>query len=229
MNPLREVIGRITVVAVVVGLVPMSFGGGPEIAQEPVTFAKDVAPILQAKCEECHRNGAMAPMSLVTYEETRPWAQSIKERILTRSMPPWHLDKTVGIQEFQNDMSLSDEQISTVVRWVDSGAPMGEKKDLPPPKKWPVYDGWLLSNQFGPPDMVIKSEPYTMPVGGQDVWWRPLTEIPLTEPRWVRAVEIRPGSQEGRPMMHHVLARLQQEEPNKPRGPRRQPAAAPAC
>ncbi len=218
MNTLREVIGRITVVAVavVVGLVPMSFGGGPEIAQEPVTFAKDVAPILQAKCEECHRNGAMAPMSLVTYEETRPWAQAIKERILTRSMPPWHLDKTIGIQKFQNDMSLSDEQISTVVRWVDSGAPMGEKKDLPPPKKWPVYDGWLLTNQFGPPDIVIKSEPYTMPASGQDVWWRPLTEIPLTEPRWVRAVEIRPGSAEGRPMMHHVLARLQQEEPNKP-------------
>ncbi len=217
MNPLREVFGRITVVgAVLVGLVSTASAGGPELTESPVTFTKHVAPILQARCEECHRSGAMAPMSLVTYEETRPWAQSIKERVLTRSMPPWHLDKTVGIQKFQNDMSLSDEQISTVVRWVDSGAPMGDKKDLPAPKKWPVYDGWLLTNQFGPPDMVIKSEPYTMPAGGHDVWWRPLTKIPLTEPRRVRAVEIRPGSPQGRPMMHHVLARLQQEEPNKP-------------
>src|SRR5579863_9653101 len=95
-----------------------------------VTFARDVAPIFRDKCQNCHRAGAMAPMSLVTFEETRPWAKAIKERVLTRQMPPWHIDKTVGIQHFQNDISLSDEQIATIVRWVDAGAPMGDAKDM---------------------------------------------------------------------------------------------------
>lgn len=190
---------------------------GPSMAaalsEKPVTFAKDVAPIFQAKCQECHRKGSMAPMSLVTYEETRPWAKAIRERVLTRQMPPWHIDKTVGIQHFQNDISLSDDQIATVVRWVDSGAPMGDPKDMPPAKEWPSYDGWQLAKRFGQPDLVLKSEDYTMPAHGQDVWFKPLTAIPITEPRWVRAVEIRPGTPSGRKIMHHVLARLQQSEP----------------
>src|SRR5579864_7989114 len=86
---------------------------------KPVTFTKDIAPIFQAKCEECHRKGTAAPMSLATYEESRPWAKAIKERVVRRSMPPWHIDKTVGIQKFANDRSLSDDQIAIIVRWVD--------------------------------------------------------------------------------------------------------------
>jgi hypothetical protein len=183
---------------------------------KPVTFAKDIAPILQAKCEECHRQGTAAPMSLATYRETRPWAKAIRERVITRNMPPWHIDKTVGIQHFQNDRSLTDEQIATVVRWVDSGALMGDSKDLPPAKQWPAEEGWQLAKQFGEPDLIVKSEPYTMPAKGQDVWWRPLTAIPLTEPRWVRAVEIRPATVAGRRITHHALARLEQDEPGVP-------------
>src|SRR5579864_9393562 len=151
-----------------------------ELTTKTPTFAKDVAPILQEKCQACHRAGSMAPMSLVTYEETRPWAKDIKQRVLARTMPPWHLDKTVGIQKFQNDISLSDDQISTIVRWVDAGAPAGDPKSMPPPKEWPNYDGWTLAKQFGAPDLVIKSESYTMPAHGQDVWFKPLTAIPVT-------------------------------------------------
>jgi len=193
-------------------LVPGALVAGDQTSQ-PVTFAKDVAPILQAKCEECHRKGTAAPMALATYQETRPWAKAIRERVITRNMPPWHIDKTVGIQHFQNDRSLTDNQIATIVRWVDSGAPLGDPKDLPPPKQWPAEEGWQLAQQFGEPDLVIKSEPYTMPAKGQDVWWRPVTAIPLTEARWVRAVEIRPGSLAGRRITHHALARLEQDEP----------------
>src|SRR5579863_4776626 len=91
-----------------------SFSAAAELGK-PVTFAKDVAPILQAKCQECHRAGSMAPMSLVTYEETRPWAKSIKQRVVARQMPPWHIDPTVGVREFKNDMSLTDDQIATIV------------------------------------------------------------------------------------------------------------------
>ena len=195
----------------------LSAGGSltaAELTKPPVTFAKDIAPIFQEKCQDCHRKGSMAPMSLITYDETRPWAKAIKQRVVTRQMPPWHLDKTVGIQDYQNDFSLSDHQIATIARWVDEGAPQGDPKDMPPPKQWPNYDGWNLAKQLGTPDLVIKSEPYTMPAHGQDVWFKPLTDIPITEPRWVRAVEMRPSTPAGRRITHHVLARLLQNEPN---------------
>lgn len=183
------------------------------------TFTKDIAPILQARCEECHRKGTAAPMSLVTYEEVRPWAKSIRQRVITRNMPPWHLDKTVGIQHFQNDRSLSDAQIAAVVAWVDAGAPLGDPKDMPPPRKWPDDGGWQLAKVYGQPDLVLKSEPYTMPAHGQDVWYKPLTDVTLNEPRWVRAVEMRPGTLAGRKIMHHVLARLIQQEAGGPSNP----------
>jgi hypothetical protein len=187
-----------------------------ELTNRSVTFSRDIAPILQEKCQNCHRKGEMAPMSLVTYEETRPWAKAIKERVITRQMPPWHLDKTVGIQQFQNDISLSDTQIAVIAHWVDSGAPQGDPKEMPASKEWPKNDGWQLAKQFGAPDFILKSEDYTMPAKSQDQWFRPLTPIPVTEPRWVRAVEMRPSTQAGRRITHHALAYLQQEEEGSP-------------
>jgi len=92
-------------------------------AAQQVTFTKDVAPILQEKCQVCHRPGTFAPMSLLTYEEARPWAKAIREKVFAREMPPWHIDKNVGVRHFKNDRSLSDQQIGTIVKWVDGGAP----------------------------------------------------------------------------------------------------------
>jgi hypothetical protein len=204
---------RATELALLAAVFPVLSAAAELASNRPVTFAKDIAPILQEKCQSCHRAGSIAPMSLLTYEQTRPWAKAIKERVVSRTMPPWHLDKTVGIQEFQNDMSLSDSQIHDIARWVDAGAPLGDPKDLPAPKVWPKDDGWQLSKQFGAPDMVLSSDAYTMPAKGQDVWFKPLTPIPLDEPRWVRAVEMRPASAAGRKITHHALAYLQQEEP----------------
>jgi len=187
-------------------------------ANTPVTFAKEISRIFQEKCNDCHRPGTAAPMSLETYEQVRPWARSIKQRISMRQMPPWSIDKTVGIQKFANDRSLSDEQIAMIVRWVDSGAPMGDTKDMPPPQKWPSDEGWQLAKQFGrEPDFVIKSDPYTMPARSQDQWWKPLADVPVTEPRWVRAVEMRPGTTQGRKITHHALAHLVQNDPDAAR------------
>src|SRR3989441_13026821 len=90
-----------------------------------VTFTKDIAPIFQKSCQNCHRPGQMAPMSLLTYQEIRPWARSIKQCVVDRDMPPWGVDPHVGIQSFKNDPSLSDDEIETIVKWVDAGAPMG--------------------------------------------------------------------------------------------------------
>ena len=173
-----------------------------------ITFAKDIAPLLQAKCQECHHKGTAAPMSLVTYSEVRPWARSIKERVVRRNMPPWHIDKNVGIQSFENDPSLTDAQIAMIARWVDAGAPMGNPKDLPPAKVFDDSNDWKLAKEFGQPEIVITSKPYTMPAHGQDVWWKPLNNIPITEERWVRAVEIRPTTIEGRKIVHHAVAEM---------------------
>ena len=193
-------------------------GGAPMLVSaqsvdEAVTFTKDIAPIFQEKCEACHREGSMAPMSLVNFRETRPWARSIKAAVAAREMPPWHLDKTVGIQEFKNDRSLTDDQINTIVRWVDSGAPMGDPVDMPNPMTWPEGETWNFEELFGPPNLIIKSPAYKMAARAQDAWYKPVVETGLTEPRWVRAIEIRPSTPKGRRIMHHALARLQQEEP----------------
>ena len=136
-------------VLVVGGFVIAGSSMAAALTEKTVTFTKDVAPILQAKCQDCHRKGSMAPMSLVTYQETRPWAKAIRERVLTRQMPPWHIDKTVGIQQFKNDRSLSDEQIDSIMAWVAAGAPKGDPKDMPKPRVWNDDTGWTLAAKYG--------------------------------------------------------------------------------
>lgn len=153
-------------------------------------------------------------MNLQTYAEARPWARSIKERVATRNMPPWHLDKSIGIQEYANDRSLSEKQIKTIVQWVDEGAPFGEKKDLPPPKVWPNDAEWQYAKILGhQPDIIVTSAPVTIPAVGQDEWWKPVSDVPLTEERWIRAVEMRPATLAGRKITHHAVTTLVQYEP----------------
>ena len=188
-----------------------------QASDTPVTFTKDVARILQQKCEACHRVGSMAPMPLVSYEEIRPWAMSIREEVMARRMPPWHIDKTVGIHEFENDRSLTQEQIASIVRWVDEGATKGDPNDMPPPLEWPDEQVWMFAEKFGAPDLILKSPAYTVPAQAQDAWYKPVVETGLSEPRWVRAIEIRPNTIDGRKVIHHALARLEQEEPDADR------------
>jgi hypothetical protein len=212
MKEMTRALGIATVAAAFVAV-----AAAPAVAAEPVakpTFTKDIAPIFQEKCEACHRTNSIAPMSLVTYEEARPWARSIKTRVAARQMPPWHIDKSVGIQQFTNDRSLSDAEIETIARWVDQGAPKGDPKDMPAPKQWPDDQSWNFAKLFGQtePDLIVKSTPWTQKAGQNDAWWKPQVESGLTEDRWVRAIEIRPGSVKGRKITHHAIARLQQEE-----------------
>jgi mono/diheme cytochrome c family protein len=186
----------------------------PAAAPANPTFTKDIAPIFQQKCEACHRPDSMAPMSLMTYEEVRPFVRGIRTRVEGRQMPPWSIDKTIGIQEFKNDRSLSEDQIATILKWIDSGSPKGDMKDMPAPMTWPEDQGWVLAKNYGQkePDMVIKSTPWTQKAGANDTWWRPVVATGLTEDRWVRAIEIRPGTVAGRKITHHAIARLQQDE-----------------
>jgi hypothetical protein len=178
-------------------------------SHEQVTFSKDIAPIFQAKCQECHQPNSIAPMSLITYKEARPWARSIRERVVARQMPPWHIDRSVGVQKFKNDISLTDEQVNTIARWVDEGALEGDPRDLPPPKPLVTDNEWkAVRDGYGPPDLVIKSPEFTMPARHQDVWFRPMSDIPISEPRWVKMVEIRPTNLKGRRILHHSIAYL---------------------
>jgi mono/diheme cytochrome c family protein len=197
---------RGTGVAVAVLLAPVL--AQPALAQQPagqsaasaVTFAKDVAPILQKNCQECHRPGSVGPMSLRTYEEVRPWVRSIKQRVVAREMPPYRYDK-VGIQHLKNDLRLKDEDIQTIVRWADSGAPLGNLADMPPQPQFP--DG----SQLGPPDLIGKTKPYTLPASGQDRWWRPITPVGTTADRCIKALSVKP-SLKGRAGAHHANSDL---------------------
>jgi len=126
----------------------------PNAPAQQVTFATDVAPIFQAKCQSCHEPGSIAPMSLVTFREARPWAKSIKSRVETRQMPPWHIDRSVGVQKFKNDMSLTDAQIATIVRWVDQGAPEGNPADFTAkPVAKGLYWRWVRMVEIRPANL----------------------------------------------------------------------------
>ena len=215
---------RLPVLVVGLGIAGFAPAASAEVPAAP-TFSKHIAPIFQAKCEACHRPGSIAPMSLRTFDETRPWARSIKTRVETRQMPPWHIDKTVGIQEFKNDRSLSDEQIATIVKWVEGGAPQGDPKDLPPLVRWPEDQGWNYADRYGSaPDLIVRSTPWTQKAGANDTWWKPVVDAGITEPRWVRAIEVRPGTVKGRKITHHANSDLIQIEPGgegQPVGPGR--------
>jgi mono/diheme cytochrome c family protein len=153
-----------------------------------VTFTKDIAPVLQRSCQNCHRPGGVGPMPLTTYEEVRPWARSIKVKVSAREMPPWFIEKNVGIQKFKDDPSLSDREIAAVSAWVDSGAPHGNPADMPPLRQFPPVGTW----SFGTPDLIVSSPVFTVKPLGAD-FYPDLGDSPtgLTEDRYIKSFEVR--------------------------------------
>ena len=141
-------------------------------------------------------------MSFLTYQEVRPWARSIKNRVVLGEMPPYRYDRHIGIQDLKDDLRLSESEIDTIVRWVDEGVPVGDPADLPPPLSFPALNEWAYQDDFGPPDLVIKTKPYTIAAEGSDVWWRPIVPSGLTEDRCMKAVSVRTAA-EGRGVAHH--------------------------
>jgi hypothetical protein len=179
-------------VAAVVGLLTPAAASQSTGTANDVTFTKDIAPILQRSCQRCHRPNSVAPMSLITYEEVRPWARSIKTRTGLRwsrgAMPPWFIEKNIGIQKFKDDPSLSDEEVAKIAKWADSGAPRGKPADMPPPLNFDDSGGWTI----GQPDLVLRSPEVTVAAAGPDKWGSlGLVPTGLTEDRYVAAVEVR--------------------------------------
>jgi hypothetical protein len=177
-------------------------------AQTPkqITFTKDVAPILQEHCQVCHRPGTFAPMSLLTYEEVRPWAKSIQAKVSAREMPPWHIDKNVGVRHFRNDVSLSDDAIATIVKWVEAGAPKGNSDDMPPPRQFEDLDKWHIS----PPDVVVQlPKDIVVQAQGADQFLDIDVDPGLTEDRYLQAIETRPTK--GFRVVHHVVTSMKDD------------------
>jgi len=186
-----------------------------------VTYSKDIAPILQRSCENCHRPNGAGPMALTTYEEVRPWARAIKQRTgigpHAGVMPPWYMEKNIGIQKYKDDPSLSAAEVARVAKWADSGAPRGNPADAPPAKQYADDSVWRI----GTPDLVVRTKDILVKGTAPD-WWGEIdaVQIPLEEDRYVLAVEVKEVNDVdvhnkdrqtvgGRFVWHHLIYRTQ--------------------
>src|SRR3989442_11194595 len=168
----------------------------------PVTFAKVVLPIRQKNCQSCPRPGQIAPMSLLSYQEARPWARAIKAAVVTRKMPPWFADTSYG--HFVNDRSLKQSEIDTLVKWSDSGAPEGNPKDAPAPIQWPT-GGWGIQ-----PEVVMDLPPHDVPEKGTLEWELIALPTPFKNDTWVTSMEILPGDPA---VVHHICFSFEKHRP----------------
>jgi hypothetical protein len=187
---------------VIASTVPIASQGPRPAAAPPraaVTYTKDVAPILFKSCTSCHRPSMSAPMSLMSYDEVRPWARAIKQRVVNREMPPWSADRAHGT--FKNDPSLPQLEIDMIAAWVDNGAARGNDRDMPPVPRY--VEGWTI----GTPDAVFTmTESYDVPAEATIPYQYIRIPTNLTEDKWLQAIEIRPGD---RRVVHHVIASAQ--------------------
>lgn len=173
-------------------------------AKKSSTFSKDVAPILYKNCIGCHRPGEIAPMSLLTYKEVRPWAKAIREKVANKQMPPWHPDPNYG--KWENDRRLAQKDIDTIVAWVDGGAPEGNPKDLPPMPK--LASGW----QIGEPDLIVQMPTeFTIPAEGSVPYQYFSAPTNFKEDRYIQALEARAGNLS---VVHHAVIYVR--EPGQP-------------
>ena len=169
-----------------------------------VTFTADVAPILQKNCQLCHQEGSLGPMPLMTYQDARRWSSRMVDMVVQREMPPYQYDTDTGIQDLKYDPRMSEEEIETIVAWVESGMVEGDPTLLPPPVEWGDPTEFTLAERFGPPDVVVTSDPYDVPEIGQDRWWQPSVDSGITEVRCIRAIETKAVSLDGRAVTHHA-------------------------
>jgi mono/diheme cytochrome c family protein len=200
----------------VIGPLVSSIGDvGAQAPASAPTFTKDVAPILQRSCQSCHRPGSVAPMSLLTYQDARPWARNIKQKVTAREMPPWHVDRNIGITKFKDDPSLSDAEIATIAKWVDAGAPQGNPADMPAAREFSELDQWFI----GKPDIIVTSDKaYVLPAEGPDNIVDMLVDPGFTEDMYVMAIESKPADPASFKVVHHFTTNLVDDPDEDPTG-----------
>jgi len=174
-------------------------------SSQGVTFNKDVLPILQKNCQNCHRPGQIAPMSLLTYNDVRPWARAVKNAVVTKAMPPWFADSNYG--HFENERRLKQSEIDTIAGWVDAGAVEGNAKDAPPPVQWPE-GGFQIK-----PDYIVEGPTYDVPAKGIVEWTWFVVPGGFTEDTWVTSIEVLPSQLA---ITHHVCLSYIQHSPEVP-------------
>jgi hypothetical protein len=195
---MRRAAGKITILWMSFALVFgwSALAGADDSGGGPVTFHRDIAPIFQQNCQTCHRPGDVAPMSLVDYRDARPWAKAVRQAVTARTMPPWFADAAYG--HFDNDTSLSEEEIATIVRWVDQGAPEGNPAEAPAPIIFD-HEGWKLKE----PDLILRyPEPYVVGKEVDDEYRCFVVKLPEGQDLWLKGAEYEPGN---RSVVHHFI------------------------
>ncbi|HET9949171.1 MAG TPA: hypothetical protein VFQ22_09640 [Longimicrobiales bacterium] len=180
---------------------------------EEVTYAEDVAPVIYENCIVCHRDGGIAPMNLLTYEDARRYAARIRAQVSNEIMPPSAYDRHIGIQDLQEDWRLSEEEIQTIVSWVDQGAPLGDPSKVPPLPELPDPSAWTMAERFGTPDLIIRSTPIDVPANGNDMWHRPIVPTGVTEDRCIKAAQVKPAGN-AVTVVHHAIPSFQRTLPD---------------
>jgi len=173
-------------------------------ANQDITFSRDIMPILQENCQECHRAEGIGPMPLTNYAEAKLWAPLIQLKVVNRQMPPWHIDRTIGLQKFKNDRSLSDEKVAMISAWVDAGAPEGNPADLPSPTEFADVTDWSI----GEPDVIVNWE-YNVPASGPDLYGEIFTTDligKMQKNRYIKAIQTRTVDDASRRVVHHALS-----------------------
>lgn len=172
-----------------------------------ITYTKDVGRIINENCVVCHREGGIGPMQLTNYDQVRPWAPLIQLKVANREMPPYAYDHDIGIQDLEGDWRLAQEDIDTIVAWVNQGAPFGDPELSVEMPNLPGLEEWNFSPQFGEPDMVIASMPMDVPANGADLWLRHFVDIGLDTNRCIKAVQVKPRG-DATAVVHHANSDL---------------------
>ena len=167
------------------------------------TYTDDVAEIINNNCVTCHRPGGIGPMSFETYEQVRPWAPLIQMRVANREMPPYAYDQHIGIQDLEGDWRLSDEQIASIVDWVNAGSPYGDTDIVPQLPVMPDPNDWRFAEIYGQPDLIVPSSSYDIPATGNDLWSKEFVNPGLAESRCIKAVQVKPKG-DASAVVHHA-------------------------
>ena len=170
---------------------------------DPVTYSGHVARIINENCVVCHREGGIGPMELSSYEQVRPWAPLIQMKVANREMPPYAYDHDIGNQNLQGDWRLSEQDIDTVVAWVNQGSPLGNLEELPPPPALRDVDDWNFAEQLGQPDIVLASNPIDVPANGNDLWDKHFISSGITQDRCIKALQVKPRG-DAKTVVHHA-------------------------
>jgi len=172
-------------------------------AAEPVTYSGHVAKIINENCVVCHREGGIGPMQLTNYDQVRPWAPLIQLKVANREMPPYAYDHDIGVQDLQADWRLAQDDIDTIVDWVNQGSALGNVEQLPPPPVLRDVDEWNFAAQFGQPDLVLASNPIDVPANGNDLWDKHFIDSGITEDRCIKALQVKPRGN-AKTVVHHA-------------------------